>query len=219
MTIALFDLDLTVLDINSAHLWIRAERQLGHISLGQLLQAAWLLTRYRFGASDLDDALLSAIKTLAGQREVEFNARIDSFYEHKVKSRVRPGAREAIAAHRSRGDLCYLMTSASSHLSERFAHDLSLDGALAQRFEVHEGCFTGRPDGGLCFGAGKLRRAQALLDELGLSLRDCAFYTDSASDIPLLEAVGSPQVVHPDQKLARVAAQRGWPIHRWTSHR
>ena len=214
--IAFFDLDLTILDVNSAHLWVRTERQLGHISLGQLLRAAWLLTRYRLGASELDDALLSAIKTLEGQRESEFNARIDEFYEREVRGRVRPGALDAIAAHRARGDRCYLMTSASSHLSARFARDLSLNGSLAQRFEVSEGRFTGRPKEGLCFGAGKLTHARALIEELGATLESCTFYTDSASDLPLLEAVGSPQVVHPDRRLARIATRRGWPIHDWT---
>jgi phosphoserine phosphatase len=67
----------------------------------------------------------------------------------------------------------------------------------------------------LCFGKGKVEHARVVADKLGISLADCSFYTDSASDLPMLEAVGRPVVVDPDPRLRRIAARRGWPIQSW----
>ena len=213
--IAFFDLDLTLLSINSATKWVKSEWRQGWISSAQLMRAAWLLTRYRWGSTSLEAALGDAIMTLKGQCESDLIARVALFYEEEVRETLRPGARGAIESHREQGHLCYLMTSASSYLSELVVDQLGLDGALAQRFETRDGVFTGASQGPLCFGPGKLVHAQRLLSESVITLQDCAFYTDSYSDAPLLEAVGAPHVVHPDVKLARYARSRDWPILNW----
>ena len=74
---------------------------------------------------------------------------------------------------------------------------------------------TGSFNRPLCYGAGKLERAKALLNALGARLDQVAFYTDSITDLPLLEAVGHPIAVNPDARLRRVARQRGWLIEDW----
>lgn len=213
--IAFFDLDLTLLTINSAHRWVRDEWKLGWISHRQLLRAAWLLTRYRLGATSLESALRDAIMSLKGQREDDLKERVEHFYEREVRHAFRPGSLEVIESHRAQGHRCYLMTSASSYLSELVVAQLGLDGGLAQRFEVEDGVFTGASRGALCFGSGKLTHAEALISHSLITLQDCAFYTDSFSDVPLLEAVGAPRVVHPDPKLARYARTQKWPILTW----
>jgi phosphoserine phosphatase len=89
------------------------------------------------------------------------------------------------------------------------AEDLGLDDVLCNRFEVDEtGAHTGRPVGTLCFGAGKLDYAEVYAGDRGVSLADCWFYTDSFSDLPVLERVGHPVVVNPDPRLRREAERR-----------
>jgi phosphoserine phosphatase len=78
---------------------------------------------------------------------------------------------------------------------------------------------TGTFERPLCYGAGKLERARALVHSLGSTLEQAVFYTDSITDLPLLEAVGQPVAVNPDPRLRRVARRRGWPIEDWLSAR
>ena len=101
-------------------------------------------------------------------------------------------------------------------MSRPLARILGIPHVVASVFEVDEdGIFTGRAAPPLCFGEGKLARATALADSLGLSLDDAVFYSDSASDLPLLERVGEPVAVNPDKKLAKVARDRGWRVETW----
>jgi phosphoserine phosphatase len=109
-----------------------------------------------------------------------------------------------------------LLTSSSGHLSELVARELLLDAVLCNRFEVdEEGLHTGRPLGEVCFGLGKRFYAQRYADEAGVSLSACVFYTDSYSDLPVMEVVGRPVAVHPDRRLRREALRRGWPVVSW----
>jgi HAD superfamily hydrolase (TIGR01490 family) len=213
--IAFFDLDKTLLAVNSAKLWIRRELRDGYISRVQALRAAGWVAAYGLGFSDIEKAIGRAIATLEGQREEEINARTLAFYEEDVAPTYRPGAAAALDEHREKGDLLVLLTSSSNYLSAPVAEHLGLDGYLCTRFEVVDGVFTGQPRLPLCYGPGKIDHARAFASERGVSLDDCAFYTDSHSDLPMLEVVGAPRVVHPDPRLARVAAARDWPVLDW----
>ncbi len=216
MALAFFDLDLTVLAVNSGTLWVRRELSCGHISYRQALRAFGWLGAYHLGFARIESVLLESIASLAGQPEKDLADRTRAFFEAEVRSLVRPGARAAVARHREAGDGLWMLTTSSNYLSEAFARDLGLDGSLCNRFEVDgSGLYTGRPLGPLCFGPGKVQVARALADERGVPLAGCTFYTDSASDLPMLEAVGHPVAVNPDPRLRRIAAKRSWPIVDW----
>ena len=213
--VAFFDLDLTLLSVNSASLWIKSEYKLGFVSTWQVIKASYWLTRYHLGASSLESALLSAIKSLKGQDADAFKKRMLLFFESKLKHLLRPGALEQVAKHKAQGHLCYLCTNATNILSELFVNELKLNGMICNTFEVKQGHFTGEPASLLCFGSGKLVLAKQLLQNSHISLSECYFYTDSYSDLPLLEQVGYPILVHPDPRLEREAQKRGWPIVNW----
>ena len=66
-----------------------------------------------------------------------------------------------------------------------------------------------------CFGAGKVAHAEVVADKLRVPHKECVFYTDSYSDVPMLEAVGEPVAIDPDRRLLRLATKRGWRIERW----
>lgn len=214
--IAFFDLDLTVLGRNSGSMWVKYELRDGHISRWQALKAAVWLTRYHLGFARLEDALLESIASLTGKAEAEVLARTMDFYEREVRQLVRPGARAAIERHRAAGDKLWLLTSSSNYLSEAVARQLNLDGSLCNRFEVDSsGRYTGKPQGALCYGPGKVDVARRFAQEQGVALADCAFYSDSTSDLPMFEAVGRPVAVNPDPRLRRIALKRGWPVEDW----
>jgi HAD superfamily hydrolase (TIGR01490 family) len=214
--VAFFDLDKTLISRNSATLWIRFELAAGRVSRWQALHALTYVVRYSLGAADMTDAIRRSVASLVGQQEAELRARAELFYEQLVRPLYRPGARRALAAHRAAGDRIVLLTSSSNYVSEMVCRELDLDGYVCNRFEVDAaGCYTGRPLEPLCFGAGKVLLAQRHAEALGVSLAEASFYTDSLSDLPMLEAVGRPVAVHPDPRLRRVARQRGWEIADW----
>jgi HAD superfamily hydrolase (TIGR01490 family) len=214
--IAFFDLDKTLISRNSATLWIRFELAAGRVTRWQALQALGYVVSYSLGAADMSDVIRRSVASLAGQPEAELRDRAHVFYEQFIRPLFRPGAHTAIDAHRTVGDRLVLLTSSSIYMSQMVCRDLNLHDYLCNRLEVDAGGrYTGRPLEPLCFGAGKVHLASRYAAERGLTLSDAAFYTDSASDVPMLEAVGRPVAVHPDPRLRRLAKRRGWQIVEW----
>ena len=215
MPLALVDLDRTLLSVNGGSLWVREELREGRIGRWQATKAAAWIFGYHLGYSKVERVIEEGIATLAGQEEAEVRVRTAAFYRREIASRFRPRAREVVERHRAQGHQLALLTSSSLYLAEPVMEDLGIPHALCNRFEVVEGRFTGRPQLPLCFGTGKLAHARALAEALGEDLADAAFYTDSASDLAVLEIVGHPVAVHPDPRLARIARKRGWRIEDW----
>lgn len=216
MALAFFDLDRTLLAVNSGSLWLKSELESGFLTRWQVFRAATWIARYHLGMADLEETLRLAIRSLRGSREVDIRARTTAFYRERVRHQFRPRAREVLEAHRRGGDRLVLLTSSSNYLSELVAEDLGLDDILCNRFEVDpQGLHTGHSLGALCFGDGKRVHAEALASKLAVRLESCAFYTDSYSDMPVLRVVGRPVAVNPDQRLRRAARKAGWEIADW----
>ena len=216
MPVAFFDLDRTLISRNSATLWVRAELRGGFISRRTALRALAWVVRYQLGAADMEVPLRAAVSLVTGMREADIEARTRSFYARDVAHLYRPGGLEAIARHRARGDRLVLLTTSSSYLAAAVADHLRLDGFVCNRMEVDDdGRYTGRPIEPLCFGPGKVELARAYLRGLGAELSSCAFYSDSFSDVPMLDVVGEPAAINPDLRLRRLARRRGWPVLDW----
>ena len=213
--IAFFDLDRTLIAANSATDWIRRELRLGNIGRRQVVRAAGWIGLYQLGFARIESALHDAAATLTGRSEADLSTRTQAFWQEEVVQTTRPGATPVLEAHRQAGASLVLLTSSSSYLGHAAAETFGLDAVLSNRFEVRDGVFTGRLIEPLCFGDGKRVLAQQLAQARGVSLAECAFYTDSYSDLPMLEAVGQPVVVHPDPRLSRHAKRRGWPVQMW----
>jgi HAD superfamily hydrolase (TIGR01490 family) len=215
MALAFFDLDRTLLAVNAGQLWVKREMRLGYIGRWQATKAAAWLFGYHLGFSRVEHVLEGAIASLAGGREEEIAARTRVFYAEEVAATYRPRARDVVEAHRAKGDTLALLSSTSIYLAEPVLAALGIEHALCNRFEVKDGLFTGRPLGPLCFGAGKAVHARDLAERLGERMDDATFYTDSASDLGVMELVGTPVAVNPDPTLARVARKRGWRVEDW----
>jgi len=212
---ALFDLDRTLLDCNSGRLWVQKEWRDGRISMGSAVWAAWWLGRYSLGIDDgLEQVFRSAAQTLRGEEEAVFEARVRGWFDTEVRHRLRPGGRAALERHRLAGERLVLATTSSNYAGRAACEHFGLDDLVCTRFEVVDGVFTGRILSS-ALGASKADRAQEWADATGIDLDQCTFYTDSNSDLALLERVGRPVAVNPDRALARVARERGWEIVDW----
>lgn len=216
MGIAFFDFDRTLIAANSGSLWVRRELALGHLGRWQAMRALMWIAGYQLGLATLEDTLRRAISMLEGVPEADLRSRTSAFYAEQVRALYRPGARRAVEQHRQQGDALVLCTASSLYLSEWVARELGLDEVLCNRFEVDaHGLHTGRSLGDVCFGAGKLRLAEASARARQIPLAECVFYTDSYSDLPVLEAVGRPVAVNPDRRLRKRARRSGWPVVDW----
>ena len=215
MPIAFFDLDRTLISVNSGQLWVAFEHREGRIRAGQAARAALWIFGYHLGFSRMEPILEEAIATLAGEEETVLRERSLRFYRNEVEATFRPGARPALQQHQQQGHHLALLTSSSLYLSEAVGKSLGIPHICCNHFQVRDGRFTGRPERPLCFGAGKLAHALRLAEQLGEKLEDSWFYTDSYSDLPVLLRVRNPVVVNPDPALAREARRRGWTQVDW----
>jgi HAD superfamily hydrolase (TIGR01490 family) len=214
-TAAFFDLDGTLLAANTANLWAARERRHGRLALAGLARVAFYMACYRLGVLDIEAALRSALAGLRGVQEEHIRAESRVWWAEDVRHHVAPGARPVLEAHRARGDLLVLLTSSSRYASEQAREEFGLDEVLFQQYEVRDGCFTGEPLQPFCYGPGKVHVAEAFAREAGIDLSRSAFYSDSATDVPMLERVGQPVVVNPEARLRRIARTRGWPVADW----
>ncbi len=212
---AFFDLDRTLLGVNSASLWIRHERRQGRIGRRQVAEAAFWLLGYRIGLVDVETGIVRAAASMKGRLEADVAEATRLWFVETIVPTFLVEGREAVERHRRCGHLVVLLTSSSPYISERVQAELGLDDVLCTRFEVGHGRFTGRIVPPICYGPGKVAAASGWAQSTGVDLAQSHFYTDSYTDLPMLEAVGHPHVVNPDPRLRRVAARRGWPVVWW----
>ncbi|MEN9797944.1 MAG: hypothetical protein RL653_1640 [Pseudomonadota bacterium] len=216
MAIAFFDLDRTLLAVNSASLWVRREFAEGNITKWQALQAASWLLRYKLGFGRLEDVLEGAVGKLAGVSDDELRAKSTRFYQEQLRTQFRPRAREVLEQHRSAGDRLVMLTSSWGHLADLIAGELGMHAVLCNRFALDaRGILLGQLHGDICYGEGKVVHARRYAAQVGGTLEDAVFYTDSYSDLPVLHVVGRPVVVNPDGRLRREAVRRGWALEDW----
>ncbi len=210
---AFFDLDRTVLTRSSATLWARFEHREGRMSRSQLLRLAWWTLQYRLAIVDMAVITRRLAVDVRGQSEAELIARSQRWFEEMVRPCIAPGAVARIKVHQAEGHAVALLTASTAYVSAPVAHALGLgDDYICTRLEVQDGVFTGRCVEPICYGPGKVHWAQAFCTAHGLDLEHSCFYTDSYTDLAMLEAVAQPVAVNPDARLRRHARRRGWPV-------
>lgn len=127
---------------------------------------------------------------------------------------VHAEAVDVIDEHRREGRAIVIISASGSDVVGPIAQRLGADFTVASELQTRDGRYTGSITF-YAYGPAKAQAMRELADEQGWDLSQCWAYSDSSTDIPMLEAVGFPQVVNPDAALRTVAAERGWPILRW----
>lgn len=216
---AFFDLDSTLLAVNSGALWIRRERRLNRVTRRQYAQAIAYLLGYRLSIIDMQAAMRKALQTIKGEQEQVLRAWTRQWYYEEVARHVAPGGRRALFAHRRAGHRLVLLSTTSPYEAEVVREHLSLDAVICTGYEVRDHVFTGEPMLPLCYGPGKVTLAEQYGGSNGIDLDQSFFYSDSFSDVPMLERVAHPRAVNPDLRLWTAARRRGWPILDWRDSR
>lgn len=149
----------------------------------------------------------------AGLRVAEVIELGEQVYDERIAGRIWDGTRRLAEGHLELGESVWLVTGAPVELAEIVAGRLGLSGALGTVAEVENGVWTGRLVGEVLHGHAKAIAVRALAEREGLDLNECAAYSDSINDLPLLDIVAYPHAVNPDRQLRRIARERGWPVH------
>ena len=216
MGAALFDMDRTLVRKETASLYVRYQRDIGEATFKDAARVLWWVGQYTLGVIDAPEVAARAASTLAGTHESTMEHRCDDWFRRYVERHVCDLGRLAVEKHRARGDLLAIVTGATPYTARPLARRLGIEHVVASELETDDhGVFTGRFVSPLCMGEGKVERARRFADEQGISLSEATFYSDSFTDLPLLELVKEPVIVNPDPRLARVAKKRGWRIETW----
>jgi HAD superfamily hydrolase (TIGR01490 family) len=211
---AFFDIDGTLIARNSAPLYMKHLRQTGQARRRDLARTFYYVGRYKLGLLDIDRAVAVSLGWIRGRDEAAVRVDCDGWYARTVRPYLIPAMAATVDAHRRAGHVPVILTSATRYLAEPIAADLGIEHLLVTQLVVRDGRFTGEAIRPVCYGEGKTYWAEQLAAEKGFDLRRSYFYTDSITDLPVLERVGEPRIVNPDPRLARVAARRGWPVVR-----
>ncbi len=217
--LALFDLDHTLLPLDSEYEWARYLVAVGAVD-GEEVAAhnrQWT-EAYAAGRLDFASHARFALGLLARHPRARLEHWREGFMRDVIEAAVRPAALALLAAHQEAGERCCIVTATCRFVTEPIARRLGVPHLIAVEAERDaSGEFTGALAGMPSFGTGKITRVLQWLDTLGLDatcLDHASFYSDSRNDIPLLERVGRPVAANPDPTLAALAAQRGWPVLR-----
>jgi HAD superfamily hydrolase (TIGR01490 family) len=211
---AFFDLDRTLIRGSANFPFAVAAFRAGLVPKRDLLaDVVNAVTFIVAGASDERSARLRGriLRAVAGHEAAEI-AKLGERFIPRLAATVLPEARRALDAHARRGEDRVIVSASPIELVSELADALGLEGAVGTRGEVVDGRYTGRLAGEFCYGQGKVAEVRRLAAERGYDLTRCTAYSDSSSDLPFLECVGTAVAVNPDRALREVARERGWTI-------
>lgn len=215
-SLAIFDLDHTLLDGDSDALWcafLIDEGVLDGASFGP--RNAETERGYRAGSISTQAFCDFYIGTLAGRTSAQWQPLRQRFVDERVLPRIKPGTAALLRRHRQQGDLLMLSTATNRFITEPTASALGFEHLIGTDCDTDDqGRFTGRTRGTPNMRAGKIENLSAWLAARGQTIGGLtvSFYSDSMNDLPLLEAAQQPVAVDPEPALRALATARGWPI-------
>lgn len=213
MSLAIFDLDNTLLSIDSDHAWGEFLLEQGAVDPVAYREANdRFLADYEAGTLDIHAFLEVALKPLAENSREQLAAWHQQFMASKIEPHILPRGEELVARHRARGDTLLIITATNRFITGPIAERLGVDELIAVEPEIVDDRYTGKVSGTPSYREGKVERLEAWLADKELTLDNAWFYSDSHNDLALLELVEHPVAVDPDPTLREVAEQKGWKI-------
>lgn len=217
MNLALFDLDHTLLPIDSDHEWGKFLVRRGVVD-AQAHAAAndRFFAQYQAGTLDPIEYLEFALGTLSRFERAQLDQLHQQFMQEVIQPVLLPQARNILQQHLDAGDLVAIVTATNRYVTAPIASALGVKHLLAALPEEQaDGSITGKLLGPHSNGAGKITHTQNWLANMGKTLADFPksyFYSDSHNDIPLMSIVSHPVATNPNSKLEAHARAQGWPL-------
>jgi putative phosphoserine phosphatase/1-acylglycerol-3-phosphate O-acyltransferase len=213
--IAFFDMDYTILSGSSGLLYVRYLWERRDINRRALFRSLWYSALYKLGLFNYPAVAAKLASSVADGSEDDTRALCQSWFDEKAVHYVAEKAVQRMAQHRQQGHLVTIISASTPYVVAPLAYHLGVEHYLCTRLQVAHGKFTGAIIEPPCYGPGKVYWASEFAAQHGAALGEAYFYSDSHSDLSLLEQVGHPVAVNPDRRLRTVAAGRGWPVERF----
>ena len=215
--LALFDLDHTLLPLDSDHQWAQYLARTGRAGdpAVALARNEDLMNRYNAGALTAEQAAEFMLGLLAAHPPHLLAAWHEDYMQRVIRPAITEQALSLVQKHLEAGDLCAIVTATNSFVTAPIARAFGVPTLIATEPEYLSGRYTGKIDGTPSFKEGKVLRVKAWLATLNRKLEDFSesyFYSDSINDLPLLEVVTHPIVTNPSPSLLNVAKERNWPV-------
>ena len=211
MTLAIFDLDGTLLSGDSDYNWGQFLVEEGIVDASTYKAANDKFYQdYLSGKLDIYEYLAFSLAPLTEFNQAQLSDLHAQFMAKKIMPMMQEKAIDLIKKHRNQGHFLMIITATNEFVTGPISQYLGMDHLIAPMPEIKDGKYTGGITGIPSFQDGKVTRLKAWLEETGNSLEDSYFYSDSHNDLPLLELVSHPIIVDADEKLTQVATQKGW---------
>lgn len=215
--LALFDLDHTLLPLDSDYQWADFLARTGRA--GDPAEAQRrndeLMDRYNAGQLTAEQSAEFMLGLLSRAEAAELAQWHEIFMAEVIRPAILPIAEDLVKTHIARGDLCAIVTATNEFVTTPIARAFGMPHLIATIPEMEKGRYTGRIQGVPSFQAGKITRVEEWLKNMGLQLSSFEtsyFYSDSINDLPLLEVVSHPIATNPSPDLRELAQERGWKI-------
>ncbi|MDP1665010.1 MAG: HAD family hydrolase [Methylobacter sp.] len=214
MSLAIFDLDNTLIADDSDYLWGQFLVDQGIVDKSRYESAnAKFYDDYKQGTLDIVEFLRFSLQPLADNDPDQLYQWRAQFIEQAIKPLLLKSAQQLIAKHRDRGDTLLVITATNRFVTEPIVELYGIENLLSTTPEFINGRYTGGFNGIPCFQEGKVKLLEAWLkDSTDETMQDSWFYSDSHNDLPLLKLVDHPVAVDPDEKLTEFADAANWPI-------
>lgn len=213
MTLAIFDLDNTLIAGDSDHLWGDWLAERGIVDpIHYKTTNDGFYQDYRDGRLDIHAYLRFSLRVLTQYPLEQLHQWRREFLREKIEPIMLPAAQALLRDHRDQGHTLMVITATNDFVTTPIVEALGVDHLLATRAEMHHERYTGDIDGIPCYREGKVQRLHAWLEKEHEELAGSWFYSDSHNDLPLLGRVDHPVAVDPDAALEREARERGWPV-------
>ncbi|USX13946.1 HAD-IB family hydrolase [Oxalobacteraceae bacterium OTU3REALA1] len=217
MKLALFDLDHTLLPIDSDHEWGEFLVRIGAVDAATFKRRNDdFYAQYQAGTIDPVEYLEFALGTLAGFSPVRLAEMQAQFMNEVIVPAIRPAALALLKKHQDAGDLVAIVTATNHFVTAPIAKALGVEHLIAAMPELDaEGVMTGRLLGTPTQGPGKIVHTKAWLEKMGKTLEDfdtVYFYSDSHNDLPLMSIVSHPIATNPNATLKTHATAQGWAL-------
>ncbi len=213
MSLAIFDLDNTLIADDSDYLWGQFLVDQGLVDKSCYESAnAKFYEDYKQGSLDIIEFLSFSLKPLAEHNPEQLYQWRAQFIEQAIKPLLLDAAKQLIAKHKDRGDTLLVITATNRFVTEPIVELYGIENLLATTPAFSNGRYTGGFEGIPCFQEGKVKLLKVWLENSTETMEDSWFYSDSHNDLPLLRLVDHPVAVDPDQKLTEFANASNWPI-------
>ena len=215
--IAMFDLDHTLLPLDSDYSWGRFTAGLGWVDRAEFdRQNEKFFRDYRAGTLDIDAYVAFATAAFLAQGKAAAEAAHARYLQDIIAPEIHPQAIELVQDHRKQGATTIVITATNEFVASPVARLFGPDLVMAVELQrdADSGWFKGLVHGVPSFREGKVQRIESWLAQQGLAWGDVdsSFYSDSINDLPLLERVNNPVATNPDDTLRAIAQNRGWRI-------